>query len=173
MSKIQLLKPSDMKKKDIVGRYNTLKMRHFDGHERTVYYTDKETTFPEGEQIASCADPSGHITHVNKAFMHMSGYTRDELIGMPHYILHHPDMPKIVFAEMWDSLQTTGRWEGYVKNLRKDGGFYWVHADVFVNRRGGEVVGYTSSRRSASREEIELYENKYRDLLEVERLGIL
>ena len=85
----------------------------------------------------------------------MSGYTREELIGTPHCVLRHPDMPRAVFQELWDTLSAGQKWHGYVKNLRKDGGFYWVYASAVPNVREGQIVGYTSVRRKPSRKRIE------------------
>jgi PAS domain S-box-containing protein len=95
----------------------------------------------------------------------MSGYTRDELIGAPHYILRHPDMPAAAFKDLWDTLTTGNRWHGYVKNLRKDGGYYWVYATVIPNVRNGRVVGYTSVRRKPSRQRVEECKRLYATLL--------
>lgn len=155
----------DMQVTDIVGEYKTAALTHFDGNTRTVYYTDIETPFPEGEKISSCTDVEGYITLVNTTFVRMSGYSKEELIGTPHYILHHPDMPRLAFEGLWDSLATKGRWQGFVKNLRKDGGYYWVDASIFSNYRQGNLVGYTSVRTPVSREQIAICERQYRDLL--------
>jgi aerotaxis receptor len=125
-------------------------LRHYDGCERTVWVSDKEVPYPEGKLIVSRTDPTGIITHANQAFVEMSGYSHDELIGQPHYILRHPDMPAVAFAGLWETLARGEPWHGYVKNLRKDGAYYWVYASVVANVRGGKVVGYTSVRRKPS-----------------------
>lgn len=163
-------KLGDMKKKDIVGDYQTTTMTHFDGNVRKLFYTDIETPFPEGAgKIVSVTDTEGIITNANSTFVAMSGYTKDELIGAPHYILHHPDMPKAAFKDLWDSLAASGQWEGYVKNLRKDGGFYWVWATVFSLKRNGKLVGYTSSRSTASLAKIQEYTGVYKQMLAAEQ----
>ncbi len=105
-----------------------------------------ETEVPEGELIISRTDLRGIITYVNETFAHISGYDADELIGKPHSILRHPDMPKAAFAELWKTIEAGKTWEGYVKNLRKDKGFYWVLARVSPVVKNGEVVAYKSLR---------------------------
>ena len=116
--------------------------------------TELESPFPEGRLIVSRTDPEGIITHVNQSFIDMSGYSKEELLGAPHYILRHPDMPPLAFKGLWDTLAKGEKWQGYVKNLRKDGGFYWVKATVIANVRNDKVVGYTSVRRKPSRQKI-------------------
>lgn len=109
-------------------------------------------------------DADGYITHANEAFVYMSGYSKDELIGLPHYVLRHPDMPPIAFEGLWDELADKGRWKGYVKNLRKDGGYYWVYASVIANIRDGELKGYTSVRRRPSQTRIDECSELYKTL---------
>lgn len=155
----------DMDPKDIVGDYQETNLTHYDGKKRRILYTDIETPFPDGKLIVSTTDVDGYITKANEAFVYMSGYTKEELIGLPHYVLRHPDMPPVAFKGLWDDLAETGKWKGYVKNLRKDGGFYWVYASVIANIRKGQLVGYTSVRRRPSRtrvnECIELYKTLF------------
>lgn len=134
---------------DDPGRSHAL--RHHDGAERTVVVRDEEQPYPDGKLIVSRTDPAGVITHGNAAFVEMSGYSIDELIGQPHYILRHPDMPRAAFADLWKTVERGEKWHGYVKNLRKDGSYYWVYATVIPNVRAGVVVGYTSVRRKPSR----------------------
>lgn len=144
----------DMKPEDIVGEYKEYTLTYFDGTSRKVLVTEVESPFPEGRLIVSRTDPEGIITHVNQSFVDMSGYSKDELLGAPHYILRHPDMPPVAFKGLWDTLASGEKWQGYVKNLRKDGGFYWVKATVIANIRNNKVVGYTSVRRKPSRQKI-------------------
>ncbi|KKW69360.1 diguanylate cyclase [Lampropedia cohaerens] len=138
---------------------------YYDGYRRTIAWIDEEVAYPEGQLIVSRTDLNGIITHANDAFVLMSGYTREELIGAQHYILRHPDMPKCAFASLWDDALARKKWHGYVKNLRKDGRYYWVYATVVPNVRGGQVVGYTSVRRKPSRKRIEEVSALYRDWL--------
>jgi aerotaxis receptor len=85
----------------------------------------------------------------------MSGYAEEELIGANHSILRHPDMPAAAFKDLWDTVQQGKKWQGYVKNLRKDGLYYWVRAVVIANIRDGEIVGYTSVRRKPSKKKVD------------------
>ena len=112
-----------------------------------------ETKVPEAEIIISRTDLKGIITYANHIFCEISGYDDHELIGKPHNIVRHPDMPKAVFKELWESLEKTGKWEGYVKNLRKDNGYYWVYASISGVYKDGKLVEYKSLRRPISFEE--------------------
>jgi aerotaxis receptor len=96
---------------------------------------DEEVPYPDGRLIVSRTDLDGIITHANRSFIEMSGYSEEELIGAPHSILRHPDMPKAAFQDLWDTVQSGKIWQGYVKNLRKDGCYYWVKATVIPNVR--------------------------------------
>lgn len=145
------------------------KQTYADGTSRRVFYTESEVQFPDGQLIVSRVDVAGVITHANDAFVIMSGYQRNELIGAPHNILRHPDMPKAAFADLWATVSAGTKWHGYVKNLRKDGAFYWVYATVVPNVRQGVIAGYTSVRRKPSRRKIEAFSATYADLLSAER----
>lgn len=145
------------------------RLTYTDGSSRLVYSTDVEVPFPEGRLIVSRTDLSGIITHANDAFVEMSGYMREELIGAPHHILRHPDMPKLAFKGLWDDVAAGKKWHGYVKNLRKDGAYYWVYATAVPNIRNGVIVGYTSVRRKPSRTRIAELVPVYRQWLEAEK----
>lgn len=144
----------DMHQDDVVSACTEQVLVYHDGSRRKVYTADQEVPFPEGKLIVSRTDDQGIITHGNQSFVEMSGFTEAELIGQPHHILRHPDMPKAAFQDLWDTVARGEKWSGYVKNLRKDGAYYWVLATVVVNVREGVVVGYTSVRRKPSRERI-------------------
>jgi aerotaxis receptor len=144
-------------------------LTYTDGGVRQVYATDVEVMFPLGRLIVSRTDLQGIITHANDAFVEMSGYSRDELIGAPHHILRHPDMPKLAFKGLWDDVETGKKWHGYVKNLRKDGAYYWVYATAVPNIRNGAIVGYTSVRRKPSRTRVNELIPVYRQWLEQEK----
>ena len=145
----------DMKPEELASdNYQETELTYFDGISRKVLYTDIETPFPDGCLIVSRTDLDGLITHVNKSFVLMSGFTEQELIGQPHYILRHPFMPPAAFAGLWETIQKKEKWYGYVINLRKDGGFYWVYATVIPNIRNGEIVSYTSVRRKPSAKKV-------------------
>ena len=105
-----------------------------------------EYEVPSTELIISRTDLNGNITFANEMFLYISGYNKDELIGKPHSILRHPDMPKAVFEELWKTIKETNKWEGIVKNLRKDNGYYWVYAEISGVFKDGKLVEYKSLR---------------------------
>ena len=124
--------------------------------------TTTETILPENEFIYSRTDLKGVITEVNDAFCAVSGFSREEMLGQPHNMVRHPDMPEAAFKDMWEDLKTGRPWRGIVKNRRKDGGFYWVVASVSPVREAGQVVGYQSVRSRPSRDEIAEADAAYR-----------
>lgn len=140
----------DMCSADIVYPYEEQLISYNDGSTRKVLISDQEIPFPEGKLIVSRTDLSGIITHANPSFIEMSAYSEEEIINTPHSILRHPDMPRAAFKDLWDTITHKKKWHGYVKNLRKDGAFYWVYATVIPNIRAGEIIGYTSVRRKPS-----------------------
>lgn len=155
----------DMSLGDLQGRPGREHaLTYFDGFRRRIYVVDEEVPFPEGKLIVSRTDPKGIITHANQAFVEMSGYSAEELIGENHYILRHPVMPAVAFKGLWDTIATGAKWHGYVKNLRKDGRYYWVYATVVANIRDGRIVGYTSVRRKPSRSKVLEAEALYKTL---------
>ena len=145
------------------------RLTYTDGNSRTVFASGIEVPFPEGRLIVSRTDLDGIITHANDAFVELSGWARDELIGAPHHILRHPDMPKAAFKGLWDTIAAGKKWHGYVKNLRKDGAYYWVYATAVPNIRQGKIAGYTSVRRKPSRTRIEELIPVYRQWLAQEQ----
>jgi aerotaxis receptor len=161
------MKLSDMSKPAAPSVASSL--TYTDGSTRLVYASDAEVMFPLGRLIVSRTDLTGIITHANDAFVEMSGYTREELIGAPHHILRHPDMPKIAFKGLWDDIEAGKKWHGYVKNLRKDGAYYWVYATAVPNIRNGVIVGYTSVRRQPSRTRVNELIPVYQQWLDQER----
>ena len=123
-----------------------------------------ETIVPSGELIVSRTDLKGNITYANETFALISGYTKDELIGKPHNIVRHPDMPKSIFKELWKDLETKGSWNGFVKNKRKDEGFYWVYAEVSRVFKDGILVEYKSIRTPISFEDKVKYQLLYDEI---------
>ena len=128
---------------------------------------DEEFVF-ENALIVSSTDLKGIITYANRKFCEVANYSRGELIGKNHNIVRHPDMPKAAFQELWDTIKGGKEWTGIVKNLRKDGKYYWVYSHITPIVKNGEIVGYTAARRPASRTEIEEVVPVYQDLLEKE-----
>jgi len=123
-----------------------------------------ETEVPTEELIISRTDLSGVITYANDTFAKISGYETGELIGKPHKIVRHPDMPKSVFKELWETLQRGESWQGIVKNRRKDNGYYWVHADVSGVYKEGKLVEYKSLRTPIDRDTKIKMQRRYDDL---------
>ncbi len=124
---------------------------YFDGTTRVLYTTGVETVVGDEQLIVSRSDRRGIITDVNQALVAVSGYDARELVGQPQAILRHPDTPTSVFGEMWDAINDGRQWRGIFVNLRRDGGFYRVHATVLPNIKRGRIVGYTSVQHAASR----------------------
>ena len=130
---------------------------------------NQEVPFEGGVMITE-TDTAGIITYANRRFREMTGYTRDELIGSPHNINRHPDMPKAAFAQMWETIKRGEMWEGYVKNMRKDGKYYWVIVWIkpkFDNE--GNIVGYIAGRKVPDRNYVMKMENEYKRMREEER----
>ena len=128
---------------------------------------DEEHTFVNG-LIISSTDLKGIITYANRKFCEIAGYSKSELTVKNHNIVRHPDMPKAAFQEVWDTIQEGKDWSGIVKNLRKDGRYYWVYSHISPIKVDDEITGYTAARRPASRTEIEEIIPVYKDLIEKE-----
>ena len=135
--------------------------------------TDKEKHLDPKRYIVSKTDPKGVITYGNDYFVEVTGYTKDELIGKPHNIIRHPDMPKIVFKLMWDRIKQGKNIIALVKNLAKDGSYYWVVTDfeAKMDPLSNEPISYTAFRKAAPRKAIEAIEPIYAKLVEIEKDG--
>jgi PAS domain S-box-containing protein len=132
--------------------------------------TQHEKVMEEDDFIVSKTDLKGLITYGNRIFIQMSGYSETELLGTPHNILRHPDMPRVVFKLLWDTIQAKREICAYVKNLAKDGSFYWVFANITPSIDAhGNLIGYYSVRRKPRPEAILAITPLYRTLLEAER----
>jgi len=115
--------------------------------------TNVEQFFDRSEIIVSKTDLKGRITYANRTFARLAGYSEAELLGQPHSIIRHPDMPRAVFKLLWDTLAERNEVFAYVKNLARDGSFYWVFAHVTPSMDADQnVVGYHSNRRVPRRE---------------------
>lgn len=124
------------------------------------------------EFIVSKTDKTGKIIYGNKIFIAISGYDERELLGKPHSILRHPDMPKIIFALLWERIKAKQEIFAYVKNLCKDGSFYWVLANVTVTLgENVEVLDYHSVRRKPSSKSLSVIPSLYKELLQAEQQG--
>ncbi|MEC9482776.1 MAG: methyl-accepting chemotaxis protein [Halomonas sp.] len=134
--------------------------------------TQREYQLHEEHYLISRTDLKGRITYANPAFVEVSGYRLEELIGAPHSIVRHPDMPEAAFANLWQTLEAGESWEGLVKNRRKDGDHYWVRASVTPILENGEVQGYASVRVKADPDECRHAEEVYARLRDGKARGL-
>ncbi|WP_153914374.1 methyl-accepting chemotaxis protein [Shewanella sp. TC10] len=134
-------------------------------HTASYKTNNQEFFFSPDTPLVSSTDPKGIITHCNQAFIDTSGYSREELIGQPHNIVRHPDMPAAVFETMWKTLKAGNVWMGLVKNRRKNGDFYWVSAFVTPVYDGHNLVGYESVRVCAETSEKQRAAQTYQRIL--------
>jgi len=137
---------------------------------RDIQPTSVERKMREDDFIVSKTNAKGIITYGNPIFIEFSGYSESELLGTQHNIVRHPDMPRAAFKLAWDTIQSGQEFFAYVKNMAKDGSFYWVFThiapDFDANRT---IVGYTSVRRCPRREAVGKVEPVYRQMLEAEQ----
>lgn len=126
--------------------------------------TNVETVVREDQYLISKTDMKGRIIYANPAFIEVSGFSRDELLGKPHNMIRHPDMPPEAFADLWDTMKEGKPWLGVVKNRRKDGGFYWVLANAYPVVENGEVTCLASVRVKPTEEQIRGAEAFYEDI---------
>lgn len=137
---------------------------------RDITPTDVERRMREEDFIVSKTDAKGILLYGNPIFIEFSGYTEEELLGSQHNIIRHPDMPRSVFKLVWDTISAGNEFFGYVKNLSRDGSFYWVFTHITPDLDpSGRIVGYTSVRRCAKREAIAAAEPLYRAMLAAEK----
>lgn len=130
---------------------------------------DKEVSWDKTRTIMSKTDQFGVIEYANDTFIDVSGYEEHELMGMPHSIVRHPDMPKVLFKVLWDNLKQGIVVKPIVKNLSKSGRYYWVIADFEIKRNEkGEITHYFSRRKSVAPEVVAKVEGLYRKLLQIE-----
>ena len=131
---------------------------------------DKEIVFSKKKFIVSKTDTKGNILFINKNFSEISGYSEEEIIGMPHNVLRHPDMPRSIFFLVWNSLLAGREVSGVIKNLAKSGKYYWVVADFSIKRDNhGQIESFTAFRRAAPDQVIEEMEELYSTMLSIEK----
>jgi len=124
--------------------------------------TQRDYQFPDSVTLMSTTDTQSHITYANEAFIEVSGFSREEIIGQQHNMVRHPDMPPQAFADMWATLKAGQSWTALVKNCRKNGDHYWVRANASPIQRGGVVTGYMSVRTKPEAQEVAAAEDLYR-----------
>ncbi|MBF0274440.1 MAG: PAS domain-containing protein [Nitrospinae bacterium] len=126
----------------------------------------------EDDFIVSRTDTKGVITYGNKIFIELSEYSESELLGAPHNILRHPDMPRTVFKLLWDTVQSGNEIFAFVKNMSKSGAYYWVFANVTPDyNQQGQIIGYYSVRRKPNDSAVAVVSEVYRQMIEAERQG--
>lgn len=124
----------------------------------------EEILLDKKTMIVSETDAKGIIIYANADFCKIAGYTKDELIGNPHNMVRHSDMPKAAFEDLWETVKRGDVWNGIVKNRTKNGGYYWVNATVFPSKDVNGNIRYVSVRVKPTKEEIEKAENLYKTL---------
>ncbi|WP_281638875.1 PAS domain-containing protein [Capnocytophaga sputigena] len=134
---------------------------------------DKEVGWNKSQVVISETDVYGRITNVNDVFCNVCGYSPEEMIGQPHSIIRHPDMPKLVFKLLWDNLKVGNNFIGVIKNLAKSGEYYWVITDFEMRRDAtGNITHYIARRKSVPKAVIENYVAPlYETLLKLEKVG--
>ena len=131
---------------------------------------NNERKLADEDFIVSKTDASGRITYANRIFMEIAGFPEQQLLGVQHNIIRHPDMPRGVFRFMWDTLKAGDEFFGFAKNLCADGGFYWVFANITPDYdRDGKLQGYYSVRRNPPRSALEAIIPIYQEMLSIEK----
>lgn len=137
---------------------------------KTIIPTDKERFMREQDFIVSKTDLTGRIIYGNEIFIEFSGYEEHELLGSQHNIVRHPDMPRVVFKMLWDYLAEDKEIFAFVKNISKDGSFYWVFTHVApILNTNKQKIGYTSVRRMPNPKAIPIVADVYKTMLNAER----
>lgn len=132
--------------------------------------TNKESIVSADAFLVSKTDSKGHISYCNPPFIKIAGFTEEELLGKPHNIVRHPDMPKVIFKLMWQCIQNKEEIFAYVKNLSQDGSYYWVYANVTASLDNrGSIIGYYSIRRKPNPKALEVIIPLYQKLLSLEK----
>ncbi len=133
---------------------------------------NNRTEINNNDFLVSKTDLKGRITYCNQIFMHVAGYVESELLGKPHNIVRHPDMPRIIFKLLWSRVQNNEEIFAYVKNKTKNGGYYWVYANVTASTDDrGNIIGYYSVRRKVNEQALPIIEKLYAELLQAESRG--
>lgn len=131
--------------------------------------TSNEKLMREDDFIVSKTDIKGRLTYCNRIFIEFSGYSEQELLSQQHNIIRHPEMPRSVFSLLWQTINTGHEFFGYVKNMSKDGSYYWVFANVSPSYQADKITGFLSVRRKPETEKVKLIEPVYQDMLAAEK----
>jgi len=131
---------------------------------------DEEIVLQNNIYIESDTDTKGIITYVNDYFAEISRYTKEELVGQPHSIVRHPDMPKVLFKILWSRIQNGHNFVAAIKNLAKDGRYYWVFTDFDILKdEEGHIIGYKASRKKISKHATDTLDPIYKHLVAIEK----
>lgn len=128
----------------------------------------REIFMRDDDFIVTKTDKTGKLTYCNPIFIEFSGFSETELLGQPHNIVRHPDMPRTVFHLLWETIRAGREFFGYVKNISKDGSFYWVFATVtpsFSSGNNTEIIGYFSVRRKPDPNKLSVIQDLYKRML--------
>ncbi len=137
---------------------------------KLIIPTSREKVMRESDFIVSKTDTKGRITYGNEIFIEFSGYSEEELLGSQHNIVRHPDMPRCAFAFLWQEISSGREFFAYVKNMAKDGSYYWVFTNVTPDLdQHGNIIGYFSVRRKPKPEAVRAIEPIYAALLDAEK----
>lgn len=138
---------------------------------RPTKIIDEEVKWEKDKTIVSKTDVYGTILYANDVFSNTCEYSKIELVGEPHNIIRHPDMPKVAFKVLWDALKKGENFHAIVKNLTKSGRYYWVITDFTIDKNDkGEITGYTARRKAVPDSVVKKVEPIYKTLLEIEQL---
>ncbi|TGK59338.1 methyl-accepting chemotaxis protein [Leptospira wolffii] len=149
----------------MLGFVSQSKARESEKKQMSVSVTDQERVMKEGSTLVSMTDLKGKVTYANKEFLEIAGLTEEELVGKPHNVVRHPDIPRSVFKDFWDTIQSGRPWRGIVKNRSKNGDHYWVDANVAPRVENGSIVGFMSVRRAPNRAQVESASKLYADII--------
>lgn len=136
-----------------------------------IHATNKEVSFDADTLLVTKTDLKGKITYANRAFINIVKMDESDLIGKPHNVIRHPDMPKVIFKLLWNYLQDGKEINAYVKNLCSDGSYYWVFANVTPSYFDNKIVGYHSARRKPTKKALDFIIPFYKELLDIEKKG--
>ncbi len=132
--------------------------------------TDREIIMNDNDFIVTKTDLKGRITYANRNFMKISGYSESDLLNVQHNIIRHPDMPRGLFQHLWNVIESGNECFAYIKNMSRNGDYYWVFANVTVDKDENEKpIGYFSVRRKPSQAGIEMIKPIYQEMLRIEQ----